>query len=186
MNAAVMNRVMTHPRTGVGLVGVNVVAAGYNVGTAILTATAWLLWIAAFNVIAAVVCGWSYGRLAVTRRTLEGSRAARNASLEEMDRALNGAWENLSRTVERAHSAHKKLATERVEAYTYCPFCGKQAVHSMRAARALPEEYGGRYISFPSMSFYGLPPQPPKLERHEEAKFEIVRTCNCGAEWGQR
>lgn len=186
MSAGVLNRVMSHPRTGVSLVGVNVVAAGYNIGTAILTSAAWLWWIAALNVIAAVLCAWSYQRLAVSRQALEASRAARDLSLEELDRALDGAWEQLSQTVERAHDAHKTLATERVEAYTYCPFCGKQAVHSIRAAQPLPDEYWNRRFPFGLTGLYGLHRQPPKLERHEEAKFEIVRTCNCGAEWGQR
>lgn len=187
-----LHNLMNRPATGVALVGVNTVAAGYNVGAAVLTGSLLSGALALFNILAAVLCAWSYRRLHVARERLAELHAA-EPHIEDLERQLDGAWAALAKTVETPRKEDRKLASEHFEAYTYCPHCGKAAVHGIRPARhGISEDDMERALdrlqSSLRRSTYIVwgEPSPPELNLWDEVNFEVVRTCGCGAEWGQR
>lgn len=91
-------------------------------------------------------------------------------------------------TVVRRMPAGSELATDRVEAYTHCPHCGTEAFHGMRAPASVrevmaePVKYLTQHLSEVRGQFG--PKHPPMV--HFECEFEVIRTCECGAEWGQK
>ncbi|ORI13450.1 hypothetical protein [Rhodococcus sp. 1168] len=75
----------------------------------------------------------------------------------------------------------------RFEAWTQCPTCDRIAVHGMRKPKPKPVRGPIRVIEREDgtrdevWAFSGMTTTGP-----DESKYDTIRTCECGQEWGQK
>lgn len=66
---------------------------------------------------------------------------------------------------------------ERFEAWTQCPSCDRIAVHPMREPEAMNP--GKRWELERELGHV-------LTQRQSEYRYDVIRICECGQEWGQR
>lgn len=72
---------------------------------------------------------------------------------------------------------------ERFEAWCHCPSCGRLDCHLIRE----PSDYEPQLVASFVVELWGVlePVRRDVFDAVDERRFEVVRMCKCGREWGQ-